>query len=272
MLVMKKSAGTPSSLYTASGEGQRSGGQPLIQAVGPDFSRLSRDLNRVVLKIQHQSEVSSDCPMHAQRPEEYSYGGQYSDRRRPLSSAELSDSRRGSRGHMEVTHRSSSAEIHRNNGLVTSRNNANTEQHYMSLPRRLSSNPHKSSSSASKVDRRQSFQDFKTFRDKFTGPLDFKNTLRGGGQSQPQGQKERGRKGRHYSEPRDAYGQEERQRHFIESDFDFRSPPSTRDNTRERRVQYSRDYDGGRDYYAQVRQDFLELFFEQTENICIFRM
>ena len=248
---MKKSAGTPNGLYTASGEGQRSGGQPLIQAVGPDFSRLSRDLNRVVLKIQHQSEVSSDCPMHAQRSEEYfgGGGGQYSDRRRPLSSADLPDSRRGSRGHLAVTHRSSSAEI-RNNGA--SRNNANPE-HYMSLPRRLSSATHKSSSSASKVDRRQSFQDFKTFRDKFTGPLDFKNTLRGG-QSQPQGgQKERGRKGRHYSEPRDAYGQtDERQRHYIESDFDFRSPPSTRDNSRERRTQYSREYDGGRDYYAQV--------------------
>ena len=32
------------------------GDPPLIQQVGPDFSRLSRDLNRVVLKIQHQSE------------------------------------------------------------------------------------------------------------------------------------------------------------------------------------------------------------------------
>ena len=100
MLVMKKSAGTPSSLY--SGDGQRSGGQHLIQAVGPDFSRLSRDLNRVVLKIQHQTDQDPDCPMHAQRSEEYS-GGQYSDRRRPMSSAELSESRRGSRGHLEVT-------------------------------------------------------------------------------------------------------------------------------------------------------------------------
>ena len=247
MLVMKKSAGTPSSLYSA--DSQRSGSQPLIQAVGPDFSRLSRDLNRVVLKIQHQSEVSSDCPMHAQRLEEYS------DRRRPLSSAELSESRRGSRGHLEVTHRSSSAEIHGQyrNGLVAPRNNANPDSHYASLPRRLSAAPHKSGSSASKVDRRQSFQDFKTFRDKFTGPLDFKNTLRGG-QSQPQGgQKERGRKGRHYSEPRDSY--DERQRHFIESDFDFRSPPSTRDNSRERRSQYSREYDGGRDYFAQVNRN-----------------
>ena len=249
---MKKSAGTPGSLYSASSEGSRSGGQPLIQAVGPDFSRLSRDLNRVVLKIQHQSEVSSDCPMHAGRSEDYHGGGQYSDRRRPLSS-ELSDSRRGSRGHLEVTHRSASAEIHgsqHRNGLATSRN---PEQHYMSLPRRLSSAAHKSASS-SKVDRRQSFQDFKTFRDKFTGPLDFKNTLRGGqsAASTAGGQKERGRKGRHYSEPRDYNGPDERQRHFIESDFDFRSPPSTRDNSRERRAQYSRDYEGGRDYYAQV--------------------
>ena len=33
----------------------------LKNQVGPDFSKLSRELNRVVLKIQHQSEVASDC-------------------------------------------------------------------------------------------------------------------------------------------------------------------------------------------------------------------
>ena len=266
MLVMKKSAGTPNSLYSPGGyhgDSQRSGSQPLIQQVGPDFSKLSRDLNRVVLKIQHQSEVASDCPMHAASSEDYK-GGHYSNRRgsRPIS-LELSESRRGSRGQYEVTHRSSSAEIHGGHRVIASRNSA-PEQHYMSLPRRLSSAP-KTASNTIKVDRRQSFQDFKTFRDKFTGPLDFKNTLRASGSgsgvrgqgASAGGQRERGRKGRHYSEPRD-YSLEEGGRggggYFIESDFDFRSPPSTRDNSRERRAQ-CRDYDtGGRDYYAQVQQ------------------
>ena len=73
---MKKSAGTPSSLFSPGPDSARS--TPLIQQVGPDFSRLSRDLNRVVLKIQHQSEVASDCPMHA--------------------GPDQPDSRRGSRG------------------------------------------------------------------------------------------------------------------------------------------------------------------------------
>ena len=56
-------------------------------------------------------------------------------------------------------------------------------------------------------------------------------------------------KSRHFSEPRD-HGEDRRGGYFIESDFDFRSPPSTRDNSRERRSRYS-DYDPvPRDYYA----------------------
>merc|ERR1719150_3415214 len=90
MLVMKKSAGTPSDSARST---------PLIQKVGPDFSKLSRDLNRVVLKIQHQSE-SSDCPMHSESD---------SSRRGSRGTGEV-EYRRGSRGH-EVAQRSSSAEI-----------------------------------------------------------------------------------------------------------------------------------------------------------------
>ena len=100
MLVMKKSAGTPSSLYSP-GRGRDPGDSPLIQAVGPDFSRLSRDLNRVVLKIQHQAEVAADCPEH----------GDYGSRR---GSDQL---RRGS-GAREVTGRSASAELVQGGGGV----------------------------------------------------------------------------------------------------------------------------------------------------------
>ena len=223
MLVMKKSAGTPS--YPPS-DSTRSA--PLIQKVGPDFSKLSRDLNRVVLKIQHQSEVSSDCPMHASHDQPQARRG---------SRGSEGDHRRGSRS-QEVTHRSSSAEIKYGHLAVTGRL-SNPEQSYQSLPRRLSSLS--SQAKSSKVDRRQSFQDFKTFRDKFTGPLDFKSTLRTAGSGG--GERDRGRRGRQYSEPRgDSQNIEERRGgYWIESDFDFRSPPGTRDNSRER----------ARDYYAQ---------------------
>ena len=251
---MKKSAGSNSGVFSPVGAGgyqdvsrSRTGDSPLIQQVGPDFPRLSRDLNRVVLKIQHQSD-SGDCPMH-------------SDESRRSSRAyahEISESRRGSRAY-EVTHRSSSAEIHGSgpsgHRLLSARN-SNPETQYMSLPRRLSSAQAKSNST--KVDRRQSFQDFKTFRDKFTGPLDFKSTLRssssGGAPSRQrdygaeQG-KHSGRKSRQTSEPRD-YEERRGSGYLIESDFDFRSPPSTRDNSRERRSRFG-DYDpGARDYYA----------------------
>ena len=250
---MKKSAGTPSSLFSPGPDSARS--TPLIQQVGPDFSKLSRDLNRVVLKIQHQSEVASDCPMHASPDQP--------DSRRGSRAAEV-EWRRGSRGetggegrrgrHL-VTGRSSSAEINTGHKSVTARL-SNPEQHYyQSLPRRLSSQSAQVKSS--KVDRRQSFQDFKTFRDKFTGPLDFKNTLRsagggGGGERREERREERdrARKGRHYSEPRDSQNIEERRGgYWIESDFDFRSPPSTRDNSRERRSRYEVE-PAARDYYA----------------------
>ena len=161
---MKKSAGTPNSLFSPGPDSARS--TPLIQQVGPDFSKLSRDLNRVVLKIQHQSEVASDCPMHASQDQ--------SDSRRGSRVAEV-EFRRGSRGQesgdyrrgrpQEVTHRSSSAEINYGHKSLSARL-SNPEQHYQSLPRRLSSQS--SQVKSSKVDRRQSFQDFKAFRDKFT--------------------------------------------------------------------------------------------------------
>ena len=253
MLVMKKSAGSNSGMFSPVGAGgyqdvsrSRSGAgdSPLIQQVGPDFSRLSRDLNRVVLKIQHQSD-SGDCPMHSEE-----------SRRNSRAYTHETESRRGSRAY-EVTHRSSSAEIHGSgpsgHRLLSARN-SNPETQYMSLPRRLSSAQSKSNS---KVDRRQSFQDFKTFRDKFTGPLDFKSTLRssssGGAPSRHRDSgaehKNSARKSRQTSEPRD-YEERRGSGYLIESDFDFRSPPSTRDNSRERRSRYG-DYDpGARDYYA----------------------
>jgi len=248
MLVMKKSAGTPNSLFSPGPDSARS--TPLIQQVGPDFSKLSRDLNRVVLKIQHQSEVASDCPMHASQDQ--------SDSRRGSRVAEV-EFRRGSRGQesgdyrrgrpQEVTHRSSSAEINYGHKSLSARL-SNPEQHYQSLPRRLSSQS--SQVKSSKVDRRQSFQDFKAFRDKFTGPLDFKNTLRstGGSGGERREERDRARKGRNYSEPRDSQNLEERRGgYWIESDFDFRSPPSTRDNSRERRPRYEVE-PAARDYYA----------------------
>ena len=127
---MKKSAGShPDSARST----------PLIQKVGPDFSKLSRDLNRVVLKIQHQSEVSSDCPMHASHDLPQSRRGsrgQEMEQRRGSRGQEV-EQRRGSRS-QEVSHRSSSAEIHSGHKPLTART-SNPEQYYQSLPRRLSS-------------------------------------------------------------------------------------------------------------------------------------
>ena len=104
------------------------------------------------------------------------------------------------------------------------------------------------------MDRRQSFQDFKTFRDKFTGKLDFKTTLRTSEKNPdelPKAERDwikkneqekrrearaRARGSRQYSEPRE-YGPGF---DVIESDFDFRSPPSTRDTSREGRGEEER--------------------------------
>ena len=126
------------------------------------------------------------------------------------------------------------------------------EPSYQSLPRRLSRLPQESRGSTGRVDRRQSFQDFKTFRDKFTGKLDFKTTLRTCEKNpdelpkaerdwikrneQEKRREARARaRGRQYSEPRE-YGPGD----VIESDFDFRSPPSTRDTSREGRGEEER--------------------------------
>jgi len=219
------------------------GGEPLIQQVGPDFSKLSRELNRVVLKIQHQSEVASDCPMHSQESHYH-----VPESRRGSRATESQDLRRGSRAYEVVSQsqdlrRSASAEI--NSSQRPTSRGSNHDANYQSLPRRLSSQP-----KATRVDRRQSFQDFKTFKDKFTGKVDFKTTLRSSEDAKSR-EKERARKSRHYSEPREYCSPEERSRgYLIESDFDFRSPPTTRDNSRERRSKY--DYDSlARDYYAE---------------------
>lgn len=254
LLVMKRAAGggaTPnlahhSPMHSPSisyHEGSRSrGGEPLIQQVGPDFSKLSRELNRVVLKIQHQSEVASDCPMHSHESHYH-----VPESRRGSRAAEAQDLRRGSRAYEVVSQsqdlrRSASAET--NSSHRTSTRSVNQEPSYQSLPRRLSAQP-----KSTRVDRRQSFQDFKTFRDKFTGKVDFKTTLRTS-EDPKKTERERARKGRHYSEPREYCSPEERSGgYLIESDFDFRSPPTTRDNSRERRSKY--DYD--RDYYAADR-------------------
>lgn len=222
------------------------GGEPLIQQVGPDFSKLSRELNRVVLKIQHQSEVASDCPMHSHESHYH-----VPESRRGSRATESQDLRRGSRAYEVVSQsqdlrRSASAETN-SSQRPTSRGSNQEQPNYQSLPRRLSSQP-----KSTRVDRRQSFQDFKTFKDKFTGKVEFKNTLRTS-QDPKQGEKERARKSRHYSEPREYCSPEERSRgYLIESDFDFRSPPTTRDNSRERRSKY--DYESSaKDYYAEDR-------------------
>lgn len=223
------------------------GGEPLIQQVGPDFSKLSRELNRVVLKIQHQSEVASDCPMHSHESHYH-----VPESRRGSRATESQDLRRGSRAYEVVSQsqdlrRSASAETNSSHHSRPTSRSSNQEPNYQSLPRRLSSQP-----KSARVDRRQSFQDFKTFRDKFTGKVDFKTTLRTA-EDPKKGEKDRARKSRHYSEPREYCSPEERSGgYLIESDFDFRSPPTTRDNSRERRSKY--DYESSaRDYYAQDR-------------------
>ena len=144
-----------------------------------------------------------------------------------------------------VQPRSSSAEASRGG-------RGSGEPSYQSLPRRLSRLPQDPRGSQGRVDRRQSFQDFKSFRDKFTGKLDFKTTLRTSEKNsddlpkaerdwikkneQDKRREARSRaQGRQYSEPRE-YGAPD----VIESDFDFRSPPSTRDASRERRGEEER--------------------------------
>jgi hypothetical protein len=108
-----------------------------------------------------------------------------------------------------------------------------------------------------KVDRRQSFQDFKTFRDKFVGRVEFKDTLRRSNDDsskkgtasersslrdlrttgvQPRGRPHSG------GELRDFVG-ERSGGYLIETDFDFRSPPSTRDSSRDRAFLSSRPFE-----------------------------
>jgi len=266
-LVMKRAADR-----TVAGSGMASPaprGEPLIQQVGPDFSKLSRELNRVVLKIQHQSEVASDCQVHGEHySESPRRGSRGQDRegsrphsRGSVSNLEREGSRPQSRGSISASQyegggstgqqRSLSAETSSRGGVRA------PEPSYQSLPRRLSRLPQESRGSSGRVDRRQSFQDFKTFRDKFTGKLDFKTTLRTCEKNpdelpkaerdwikrneQEKRREARARaRGRQYSEPRE-YGPGD----VIESDFDFRSPPSTRDTSREGRggeeERYSRE-------------------------------
>ena len=177
---------------------------------------------------------------------------------RPHSRGSIAHEREGSRpqsrGSISSSHyegqagqqRSLSAETSSRGGVRA------PEPSYQSLPRRLSRLPQESRGSSGRVDRRQSFQDFKTFRDKFTGKLDFKTTLRTCEKNpdelpkaerdwikkneQEKRREARARaRGRQYSEPRE-YGAGD----VIESDFDFRSPPSTRDTSREGRGEEER--------------------------------
>jgi hypothetical protein len=110
----------------------------------------------------------------------------------------------------------------------------------------------------SKVDRRQSFQDYRTFRDKFVGRLEFKDTLRrtttNDEPRKPTAASDRSSlrdlrtahhpRGRPHSggDVRDFVG-ERSGGYLIETDFDFRSPPSTRDSSRDR-SHYARPYEG----------------------------
>ena len=170
---------------------------------------------------------------------------------RPQSRGSISASQYEGGGSTGGQQRSLSAETSSRGGVRA------PEPSYQSLPRRLSRLPQESRGSSGRVDRRQSFQDFKTFRDKFTGKLDFKTTLRTCEKNpdelpkaerdwikrneQEKRREARARaRGRQYSEPRE-YGPGD----VIESDFDFRSPPSTRDTSREGRggeeERYSRE-------------------------------
>jgi len=266
-LVMKRAADR-----TVAGSGMASPaprGEPLIQQVGPDFSKLSRELNRVVLKIQHQSEVASDCQVHGEHySESPRRGSRGQDRegsrphsRGSVSNLEREGSRPQSRGSISASQYEGGGSTGQQRSLsaeTSSRGGARApEPSYQSLPRRLSRLPQESRGSSGRVDRRQSFQDFKTFRDKFTGKLDFKTTLRTCEKNpdelpkaerdwikrneQEKRREARARaRGRQYSEPRE-YGPGD----VIESDFDFRSPPSTRDTSREGRggeeERYSRE-------------------------------
>ena len=178
------------------------------------------------------------------------HGGEHESPRRGSGGGEREGSRPHSRGSLVSQYeapaqpRSSSAEASRGARAV--------EPSYQSLPRRLSRLPQENRGSSGRVDRRQSFQDFKTFRDKFTGKLDFKTTLRTSEKNpdelpkserdwikkneQEKRREARARaRGRHGSQPRE-WGAEG----VIESDFDFRSPPSTRDTSREGRGEEER--------------------------------
>jgi len=259
-LVMKKAAAggktgspliSPNQQIVDSGSERYS--EPLIQQIGPDFSKLSRELNRVVLKIQHQAD-SSDCVMHSEhsdvrrgsraadpvrrrskdgdRSEHYQVP--YQEHRRSLSgglgssSSSRPSSRLGSRE--TLIHRGS---LHENN--------------YQSLPRKLNKELN-----SSKVDRRQSFQDYKA-RDKYVGKVQFKDTLRRAEEAKrPERTERSSRRGRVFSESQHHHamagggGGADRGTggYLIESDFDFRSPPSTRDNSRDRKPRYELDANG----------------------------
>ena len=97
-------------------------------------------------------------------------------------------------------------------------------------------------------------------RDKFVGKVEFKDTLRRDAE-QKRPERDKTRRGRHYSEAgylvadrgrgRDLGSREGSRegpreggrdgRYLIESDFDFRSPPSTRDNSRDRKPRLDLD-------------------------------
>jgi hypothetical protein len=111
----------------------------------------------------------------------------------------------------------------------------------------------------SKVDRRQSFQDYRTFRDKFVGRLEFKDTLRRTTTNNDEPRKPttasdrsslRDLRTAHHPRGRPHSGGDVRDfvgersgGYLIETDFDFRSPPSTRDSSRDR-SHYARPYEG----------------------------
>ena len=77
------------------------------------------------------------------------------------------------------------------------------------------------------------FQDYRTFRDKFVGKIEFKDTLRRGAEEPKRPDRSRGRVSRPY-ESRDYAVPSRGSGYLIESDFDFRSPPTTRDSSRDR--------------------------------------
>lgn len=222
--------------YYDSTNSNKIGNGPLIQKVGPEYSKMHGESNKVVLKVQHKSQISNDFPSPGFEMPKRVVNGDPRVGRKLIQNTEYIDKKSSE----NVTLRSSSYDI----GMQQKGISGNSyEEKYQSLPRRMSSHPPNTV-----VDRRQSFQDHKKMRDKFTGQVDFKSTLRSDSKDRQtviakqeelwirkneKDKRERQLRAKQTNATRD---ERSRRGYFIEADFNFRSPPSTRDNSRERKV------------------------------------